>query len=213
MHVKLPLSGSLFSYIAKAIMAFAKEGIPFIFIPLALGVLFLILGHGWTIPGGIALILGLFCAFFFRDPARTIPPEEKAILSPCDGTVMYVGEEDGKKVIRTFLSIFNVHIQRASVQGVVKKVEYRPGKFLPAMNAKAHIENEQNSITVETPSGDYEIVQIAGIIARRIACRVRAGDRLQKGQQVGLIRFGSQVDLYLPSAVTVKVKAGDKITG
>lgn len=194
-------------------MFFAKEGLPFIIIPMLAGILFFLLGRGWIVPGSTCIVLGLFCAFFFRDPTREMPAGNESVVSPCDGTVMETIQDGDKKIIRTFLSIFNVHIQRSPVSGIVKSVEYKPGKFLPAMNPLAHSVNEQNIMTIEAQDGQYVVSQIAGLIARRIVCWIKAGDHVQKGQKIGLIRFGSQVDLTLPSKREFKVKPGDKTTG
>lgn len=193
-------------------MFIAKEGIPFIVVPLAVGVALFFTGNRWLAGLGVVCVLAsLFCAYFFRDPARTIPAGENLVLSPCDGTVMEVTEENGMKVIRMFLSVMNVHLQRSPVAGTVKSVEYRPGKCVPAMRPDAHIVNEQNVITIETPKGTYIVKQIAGILARRVVSWVKAGDRLEKGQKIGLIKFGSQVDLHFPPDVRVMVKPGDVV--
>jgi len=195
-------------------MFFAKEGWSFIFIPLVLGILSIVLGRTlvFQIAGSVLILLGLFCLFFFRDPVRHIPHGENLILSPCDGTVMEVTEEDNRKVIRVFLSVFNVHLQRSPVAGTIKSVEYRPGKFLPAMKPEAHSVNEQNVITISTPKGEYIVKQIAGILARRVVSWVKAGDKVEKGQRIGLIKFGSQVDVTFPQGAQVKVSVGDTVT-
>ena len=194
-------------------MSVAREGILFILAPLVLGAFLIYLGIGWVYPGSVLVLLGLFSAFFFRDPSRTVPEQENAVVGPADGVVMEVTTENGKNVMRMFLSVFNVHIQRTPVSGKVKNVEYRPGKFLPAMKPEAHAVNEQNIITIESKYGDFIVKQVAGIIARRVISRVKAGDVLNKGAQIGLIRFGSQVDVHFPDCVEITVKPGDKITG
>ena len=163
--------------------------------------------------GILALALGAFIAFFFRDPKREISRNDNHIISPADGTVLEVSEHGGAKTIRIFLSVFNVHLQRAPVSGTIKNVEYKPGKFLPAMKPEAHVENEQNIITMETPKGNYVVKQIAGILARRVISWVKAGDSVALGQKIGFIKFGSQVDLTLPASADVKVKTGDKVRG
>jgi len=193
----------------------AKEGYVFVVIPVVLGILFLFLSRGYftASAGWIFILLGLFCAFFFRDPPRVVPEGENLIVSPCDGTVMEAGLVYGENVIRVFLSVFNVHIQRSPVSGTVTKVEYRPGKFLPANDAQAHIVNEQNIFTIETKKGNVIVKQIAGILARRVVAWSKAGDALKSGDKIGLIKFGSQVDIHLPAAALVKVKPGDKIAG
>jgi phosphatidylserine decarboxylase len=194
-------------------MVIAKEGWPFILAPVIAGVLFLLLGRGWPfwVPGALLILTGLFCAFFFRDPTRQIMPDDRLVLSPCDGKVMEITEEDGFKVIRMFLSVLNVHLQRSPVSGTVTSVQYVPGKFLPAMHADAHIVNEQNIFTIQTPSGDYIVKQIAGILARRVVAWSKPGDRVERGQKIGLIKFGSQVDLYLPQKAVITVTVGEKV--
>lgn len=194
-------------------MSVVREGYPFILIPVVLGILFLFLCRNGVclVLGSVLVALGLFCAFFFRDPAREIPPGENLVLSPCDGTVLAVEEDGSSRTVRTFLSVLNVHLQRSPVTGVVKSVEYRPGNFLPAMRSDAHIVNEQNVITIETPDGDFVVKQIAGILARRVVSWVKPGDRVERGQKIGLIKFGSQVDLVLPKTAEIRVKTGETV--
>ena len=193
----------------------AKEGFIFIAVPAVLGILLLVTGTGpiAITCGYIFAALTFFCVYFFRDPKRTAPEGENLVVSPCDGTVMETGMESGEQVIRVFLSVFNVHIQRSPVAGLVKKVEYRPGKFLPANKPQAHVVNEQNVFTIETNKGVVIVKQIAGILARRVVAWSKAGDNLKRGDKIGLIKFGSQVDIHLPASAEVKVKPGDKITG
>jgi phosphatidylserine decarboxylase len=163
------------------------------------------------IIGIICFILALFCIYFFRDPKITIIKDSNVILSPCSGTVLEVNISDTKKFIRVFLSIFDVHVQRTPVAGKVISIEYKPGKFFMAMDARAHRYNEQNIIIIENQFGKYLIKQIAGIVARRCITWVRPGDLLKQGDKIGIIKFGSQVDLYMPTSVNVKVKKGDKV--
>lgn len=194
-------------------MSVVKEGYPFILIPAVLGILFLFLfrGGAGVVLGSLLVAAGLFCAFFFRDPSRAIPQDASLVLSPCDGTVLAVEEDGSSATVRVFLSVFNVHLQRSPVSGVVKSVEYRPGNFLPAMRSEAHIVNEQNVITIETPNGEFVVKQIAGLVARRVVSWVKPGDRVERGGKIGLIKFGSQVDLVLPKTARIKVKTGDKV--
>jgi phosphatidylserine decarboxylase len=196
-------------------MSIAKEGYPFIVVPLIIGLAVSLFGHGWasSLIGGIFVALGLFCAFFFRDPERVVPAGENLIVGPCDGTVMEITEENGQKVVRMFLSVFNVHLQRAPFAGDVIGMEYRPGKFVPAMRPEAHQINEQNVITITTAKGDMVVQQIAGILARRVVSWVKKGDHVEKGQKIGIVKFGSQVDLHLPKTVEIKVRINDKVTG
>ncbi|MEI8218483.1 MAG: phosphatidylserine decarboxylase, partial [Elusimicrobiota bacterium] len=186
-----------------------------IIVPIVAGIVLFSVRFGFvgSLLGSLCLIFGLFCAFFFRDPSRTIVEDPAAIVSPCDGTVMEITKENGQDVIRVFLSVFNVHIQRAPVAGTVVEVRYIPGKFLPAMKPEACIVNEQNVITVAAQSGTYVVKQIAGILARRVVAWSKTGDVLQKGDKIGLIKFSSQVDLYVPPSTDITVKVGDKVTG
>jgi phosphatidylserine decarboxylase len=196
-------------------MLFVADGLPYILTAELLGIAVIILARGtfWTVPGWTLVVIGLFFAWFFRDPPRKINAAPGVILSPADGTVMEVAGAGDGTVIRIFLSVFNVHLQRAPVSGTVRNVEYRPGKFLPAMKPEAHIENEQNIITIQSAKGDFEVRQIAGILARRVVSWVKAGEKIEQGQKIGFIKFGSQVDLTVPAGASVKVKAGDKVRG
>ena len=196
-------------------MSIAKEGFPFILIPLVIGVLLLVFGRSaWLITPGVLLVLfSGFCIYFFRDPVRQIPAGENLIVAPCDGTVMEVLAEGDRQEIRMFLSVFNVHLQRSPFAGTVTGMVYQPGKCVPAMRPDAHCVNEQNIITLQTAKGELVVKQIAGILARRVVSWVKPGDTLTRGQHIGLIKFGSQVDLSLPANCVVKLKIGDKVTG
>jgi phosphatidylserine decarboxylase len=168
------------------------------------------------------ILLGVFCLFaagfsiaFFRDPERVIP-QTADLLSPADGTVTEIATVDGEgygkgKVVRIFLSVFDGHIQRAPAAGKVTAVAYAPGLFLDARDPRACFANESNAVTIETPRGRIMVKQIAGLIARRIVCWARPDDNLQCGERIGLIRYGSQVDLYLPADAVVLVKEDDKV--
>jgi phosphatidylserine decarboxylase len=198
-----------------------KEGFPFIFISFIAGAVLIALSRVFGAAQGVScvcaalgavfIIFAVFCAFFFRDPKIALTQGEHNILSPCNGTVMEIEETENKKIIRVFLSIFNVHLQRSPVDGVVKSVEHKDGVFLMAMNPKAHLLNEQNIITIESPSGVFTVYQIAGFLARRCVSWVKAGDVLKKGDKIGMIKFSSQVDLHLPKNCAVTVKTSDKI--
>lgn len=192
----------------------AKEGFPFVVIPVVIGILFLVLGkNAYTASfGSLAVVLALFCAFFFRDPSRKIPAGDHLILSAGDGVVMETGDVNGEKVIRIFLSVFNVHIQRSPVAGTVETVEYRPGKCIPAMKPEAHIVNEQNVFTIRSPKGKIIVKQISGILARRVVAWSKPGDKVEAGGKIGLIKFGSQVDIHMPITAKITVKPGDKVT-
>jgi len=194
-------------------MKVLKEGYRFIFISFVLGLLLLALRLGIVLNaiGVLSMLFSSFCLYFFRDPKVEIIKCETLIISPCDGTVLEILESDTEKVVRVFLSIFDVHLQRSPIAGKVVSVEHRPGRFLRAMNSCAHIVNEQNVITIKNENGEYLVKQIAGILARRCVSWVKVGDVLKMGDKIGVIKFGSQVDLHMPKNVDVKVKNGDKV--
>ena len=200
-------------------MSILKEGYPFIFPSLAAGLALLIVSKlvapapasaVCITPGSVLIIFALFCAFFFRDPKITVTQGEGIILSPCNGTVMEVTEEGDEKIVRVFLSIFSVHLQRSPVSGTVVNVAHRDGKYYAAWNPRAQAENEQNVITIQSENGVYVVRQIAGLVARRCVSWVKPGDILKAGDKIGMIKFSSQVDLHLPKSASFKVKPGDK---
>ncbi len=162
------------------------------------------------------LAVGAFCLFFFRDPQRRIP-EGAVCVSPADGKVVQVRAlADGRTRIGIFLNIFDVHVNRSPIGGRVKRVEYRRGRFLPAYNDLASTSNEQNTLVVEEEGGGgsaVEVKQIAGLIARRIVCHKKVGDRVRKGERFGLIKFGSRVDIVLGPEWEIDAAAGDRVTG
>jgi len=204
----------------------AREGLPFAGMGLAITLLFLFID-----VASLAVVAGaltLFVLYFFRDPDREAAVQEKAALSPADGRIVGVrtlesGENPlGTRVVKVsvFMSLFDVHVNRIPIGGRISRITYRPGAFFAANLDKASEKNEQNAVTLETRDGKQIVfVQIAGLIARRIACWVREGNEVQAGQRFGLIRFGSRVDVFLPegSRMTVqprqKVKAGKTIIG
>lgn len=204
----------------------AREGFPFVGIGLAMTLLFFSLGlASLTIVAGA---LTLFVLYFFRDPEREAGVREEAVLTPADGRVLGVwtlepGENPlGTKAVKVsvFMSLFDVHVNRIPARGRISKILYRPGAFFAANLDKSSEKNEQNALTLDTRDGrQIAFVQIAGLIARRIACWVREGDEVQAGQRFGLIRFGSRVDVFLPEGSRVevqprqKVKAGKTIIG
>jgi len=195
----------------------AKEGYPFI-VPLGLLTLLLMLfGLKWL--AGVAGLLFLFVVYFFRDPEREIPGEPKVVVSPADGKVVEITTEEdpfmGKSFTRIsiFLNVFNVHVNRVPVGGVIAETRYNPGKFMNAFNDKASLDNEQNILPLRDGESEVLVKQIAGLIARRIVCWVKPGDRVEKGQRFGLIRFGSRVDVFLPPESTLKIALGDKLKG
>lgn len=168
---------------------------------------------GWVAAGISLLLVATFVLYFFRDPERQIPTDPDVIVSPADGTVVRIERDGALTHMSIFLSIFNVHINRAPLAGLVTDVEYKKGKFRAAFNDLASAENEQNTLTVEGDRCTVRFSQIAGIVARRIVCWKKAGDAVAKGDRIGLIRFGSRVDLFLPEAVELTVQTGDKVRG
>ncbi|MCA1979629.1 MAG: phosphatidylserine decarboxylase [Thiobacillus sp.] len=170
----------------------------------------------WSIP---FWIWAVFALQFFRDPVRVPPADADAVISPADGRIVavekcrdeYLDREALK--ISVFMNVFNVHSNKSPVDGEVKNVWYTPGSFVNADLDKASTENERNAIHIASARGDVTSVQIAGLIARRILCYVRAGDRLTRGQRYGFIRFGSRVDVYLPVAARAEVSIGQKVMG
>jgi phosphatidylserine decarboxylase len=166
---------------------------------------------------GFFLVLGLFVLYFFRDPEREIPRDPEAVVSPADGRVTVVRQEelDGKpgQRISIFLSVFDVHVNRAPVSGTIAALDYRRGSFHGALFERASAENEQNVIRIVTPRGDMVFKQIAGLIARRILFWKAQGDAVAIGDRVGMIRFGSRVDVWLPPAAHISVRPGDTVRG
>jgi phosphatidylserine decarboxylase len=168
--------------------------------------------------GILFLLAALFCLYFFRDFDRNTTLDESAIYSPGDGHVMSIDAiQDGPMasgfVVRIFLSVLDGHVQRSPVTGTVKKIVYQKGRFLDARDLRAHVENEQNSLTIVSNQGELVVKQIAGLIARRIVCWSKEGDQIKQGERFGLIRFGSQADVLMPSHTEVVVKVGDKVVG
>lgn len=175
---------------------------------------------GFILVSTALCLLALFVLFFFRNPERKIPAEEETVLSPADGRVVEVKKikEDQyfhKEMIciSIFLSIFNVHVNRSPYSGKVESVKYTKGKFLPAFREQASLLNEQNAIVISYKDVGILVKQIAGLIARRVVCWVKEGDQLERGQHLGLIRFGSRVDIFLPADAQIEVRVGDKIKG
>lgn len=195
----------------------AREGSPFI----GFFLLSVILA-GWAgffVPAGFLLCITGFVLFFFRDPERIPPTDEQAIVSPADGKVIQIREIPAGKALEcpsiqlsVFMSVFNVHVNRMPFKGKTRSKVYNPGRFLPAFREKASLLNEQTSILLDTKGGVLRVTQIAGLIARRIVCRIQEGDTLVKGDRFGLIKFGSRLDVYLPKENTrVVAQIGDKV--
>lgn len=171
-------------------------------------------GPFWALPPSL---LALFFLWFFRDPERVIPDSAGAIVSPADGKVTDISSVllDGVEHVRIsiFLNVFDVHVNRSPLAGVVREVHYQKGKFLNAMNAVSAEHNEQNVVTVEGDGQKVVFKQIAGLLARRIVFNKRVGDRVERGERVGLIKFGSRVDVLLDGSVTLQIKVGDHVKG
>ena len=194
----------------------AHEGWPFLAISLVLAIAATAWCPAWSIP---LWIIALFVLQFFRDPPREIPQTVGAVLSPADGRIIKVErtqdpyEQREAILISVFMNVFNVHSNRSPVDGTVEKVQYFPGKFVNADLDKASAENERNAVVLKTNDGrTVTFVQVAGLIARRILCYIKTGDKLTRGQRYGFIRFGSRVDVYLPLDTVVKVSIGDKVS-
>jgi phosphatidylserine decarboxylase len=167
----------------------------------------------WRVAAAVALALALFVTWFFRDPVRALPADPAAIVSPADGKVVLVEAGPAGTQVSIFLSVFNVHVNRAPVAGEVVEVVRHAGTFLAAWNHAASAENARASVTVRTPRGDVRFVQVTGLIARRIVCSLRPGQRVERGERYGMIRFGSRVDLFLPPGADAAVRVGDRVRG
>jgi phosphatidylserine decarboxylase len=185
-------------------------------IPLSLAALVIgwLAGPPWAVP---ACLLAAFCLWFFRDPERVVPDDPGAIVSPGDGKVTDIASVllNGVEHLRIsiFLNVFNVHVNRSPIGGVIRDVRYQKGKFLNAMAPNSADENEQNIVTVEGEGHTVVFKQIAGLIARRIVFTKKIGDRVARGERVGLIKFGSRVDVVMEPNVKVAVKVGDHVKG
>ncbi|MCK5642190.1 MAG: phosphatidylserine decarboxylase [Gammaproteobacteria bacterium] len=164
--------------------------------------------------GFVFVVLAGFFTYFFRDPERQ-PPEGKGwIVSPADGKVLSVETDmDGRSRIAIFLSVFDVHINRAPIAGIVESIDYRPGRFFKAFDPRASKENEQAVVVIDSEYGKIEFALIAGILARRVVCRIDVGQRLKTGERVGLIRFGSRAEVVVPAGVPVLVQPGEHVQG
>ncbi len=197
----------------------AREAYPFL-IP----VFFASVAAWWWEHPWLSLFLlavNVLIACFFRNPDRNTPKQEGVIVAPADGVITEIVDQarsdnipnQALTRISTFMSIFNVHVNRFPISGTVKKIIYTPGRFLDARKSDASSVNERNSVVIDSAIGDVEVVQVAGKIARRIACWIHEGDTLNIGDRFGLIRFGSRVDVYMPSTYTVSVKQGTRVKG
>ena len=188
----------------------AREGIPYLLPPLIMALVCLALG--WLVWGGLLALAAFALGSFFRDPERTIPQQPGLIVSPADGRVIQLRESPRGTVISIFLSVFNVHVNRAPVAGSICTQRYRPGKFLMAFNDRASVENEKMIWEIE---GDPSVTfcLIAGWVARRIVAWKQEGDTVERGDRIGLIKFGSRVDITIPTSFALVVKQGDRVRG
>lgn len=197
--------------------AIARPGYAFVFVPAVLGIVFLTF---FPLLSYLFFAITIFFAYFFRDPPRVIPEVPGGIVSPADGRVLKVEKvheplflkEDAWK-ITIFLSVFDVHINRSPCESEVLLHRYIPGKFRPAYEEGISNQNERNLIGLKGEDGKYLVVQIAGIVARRIICWVRVGDTLERGARIGMIRFGSCTELYMPLSARINVKEGEHVRG
>jgi phosphatidylserine decarboxylase len=193
----------------------AREGWPYTIASLLVAAIATVLFGWWSLP---LWILALFVVQFFRDPPRDIPGDARTVVCPADGRVLMVGEVEDPYLQRraikvsVFMNVFNVHSNRSPVDGEVVEAWYKAGSFFNAALDKASLENERNALHLRTGSGlDVTCVQIAGLVARRVLCYVKPGDRLTRGQRFGFIRFGSRVDVYLPLGSRVRVELGQTV--
>ena len=206
---------SPFAAIRPLMTPIRHEGYPFIgaFLAVSLLLLWLSAPLGW-----LGLALTGWCVYFFRDPKRITPVDQALVVSPADGKVASValilppGElglgSDPCRRVSVFMNVFNCHVNRAPVAGRISRIVYRPGKFLNAELDKASEDNERNGMVIASVNGPIGVVQIAGLVARRIACFVAEGTELSAGERIGLIRFGSRLDVYLPATATILVAEG-----
>lgn len=200
-----------------------REGLFHYLTPLGIGLACVVFGSAtgewWLVCfGAPVLLLGIYSICFFRDPKRRVPTDPGLVVSAADGTI--VGVEDFTetpyysgpcKRVSIFLSLFNVHVNRAPATGTVSEIQYRPGKFLDARLPETSDANEAMNVYLATEHGPMTVRQISGLVARRIVCRCRIGDRLERGEKFGMIKFGSRTEIYLPPNTEVLVKVGDKV--
>lgn len=195
----------------------AREGYPFITLAAFFSLILALLGQ--TGPSLAALTVTVFCLYFFRDPVRVTPEDKDAVICPADGKVIVINEVTDERFfsgpclkISIFMNVFNVHVNRIPLAGTVEKISFKPGKFYAADKDKAALHNEYCALFLKTDNGiQCTVVQVAGLIARRIICRAETGDMLRPGERYGLIRFGSRVDLYLPPGTRPAVSIQDRV--
>lgn len=207
--------------LSSVLVPIAREGRPFVAGGIAVALVLLYFGP-WT--GAIGIALAGWVAYFFRDPPRVVPTRGGLLVSPADGVISHITEavpppelEIGAEPltrISVFLNVFDVHINRSPIAGVVERIAYNAGKFLNASLDKASVDNERNGLTIRLADGrKIGVVQIAGLVARRIVCHAREGQALKTGERFGLIRFGSRTDLFLPKGVAPLVVVGQRMVG
>jgi phosphatidylserine decarboxylase len=194
----------------------AAEGWPFVLVPAAAACI--LAWMGWWLVAALCAVAALACLGFFRDPERRPPDIPGALVAPADGRVMGVVEVDDAWVgaavrMSIFLSPLDVHVNRAPVAGLVRAVDYVPGRFLAAYRAEASEQNERCTVALEGDSARVAVRQISGVLARRIVCRARPGDKLALGERYGLIRFGSRTDLIAPRGIELRVRVGERVRG
>ncbi len=208
-------SMSIANSIRDSLVPIHPAGYPFI---AGFAAISLLIGWIWTPLFWIGVVLTLWCAYFFRDPERTTPLGDDLVISPADGRVSHVGMaipppeiglgNEQRQRISVFMNVFNCHVNRAPVRGTIKRIVYKAGAFLSADLDKASEENERNSLLIDGPMGEIAVVQIAGLIAKRIVCWADEGQTIGVGERFGLIRFGSRLDIYLPQGANPRVGIG-----
>jgi phosphatidylserine decarboxylase len=211
---------NLVDTVRNAFVPIHRAGYPFI---AGFAAVTLVLGYFSSTLFWIGLILTAWCVYFFRDPERVTPMDDRLVISPADGVVSAVGpavppRELGMGAaemmrISVFMNVFSCHVNRSPVRGRIDRIEHRPGAFLNAELDKASVENERNGLVVDSPNGPIAVVQVAGLVARRILCWAEAGGALAIGERFGLIRFGSRVDVYLPASAVPRVAVGQTAVG
>ncbi len=211
---------NLVETVRNAFVPIHRAGYPFI---AGFAAVTLVLGYFSSTLFWIGLILTAWCVYFFRDPERVTPTDDRLVVSPADGVVSAVGpavppRELGMGAaemtrISVFMNVFSCHVNRSPVRGRIERIEHRPGAFLNAELDKASVENERNGLVIDSPNGPIAVVQVAGLVARRILCWAEAGGALAIGERFGLIRFGSRVDVYLPAAAVPRVAIGQTAVG
>ena len=197
-------------------MKIAPQGLPYAGLLLGVGLVLIFYAPSrWVSLPFFAL--GVFVLYFFRDPERRAPADPRLLVSPADGTVVYAGkipgERSGGSQVSIFLSILDVHINRSPLSATVDRVTYTPGRFFPAYREEASGSNEQNEILLKDENFEVTLRQIAGVVARRIVCSMKPGDRVERGQRIGLIQFGSRVEVFLPDSVRLRVGRGEHVRG